>query len=97
MTTSGLEVSHCVITGNGYAVVSEKSSQADTDNQVIHDSTLCDNTKYDIVLESQYDLGAPGNWWCTTDPNEIADRIHDVYDDANLGRVQFEPFLEQAP
>ena len=27
----------------------------------------------------------------------ISSRIYDVYDDSNLGRVIFEPFLEEEP
>jgi hypothetical protein len=60
-------------------------------------STLCDNGAFDVQTQASVDTDASGNWWCTTDPGEISARIHDVYDDAALGRVIFEPFLTEEP
>jgi subtilisin family serine protease/fibronectin type 3 domain-containing protein len=51
-----------------------------------------------------YDMRAPGcflnatidatnNWWGTTDSTTVAQRIYDVNDDFNLGRINYVPFL----
>jgi hypothetical protein len=39
------------------------------------------------------DLKATMNWWGTTNDTEIGASIYDYYEDYNLSRVLFEPFL----
>jgi len=36
-------------------------------------------------------IDAPNNWWGTVDSSEIANSIHDYYDDSNVGMVNFQP------
>jgi hypothetical protein len=62
-----------------------------------NNNTICDNTDYGILMASSIDYNASSNWWCTTDPDAVSSRIYDVYDDSNLGRVVFEPFLAEQP
>ena len=57
------------------------------------ENTICDNTVFDLTLDTFLTVDATDNWWCTTDEAEISSRIYDVYDDASLGDVQFVPFL----
>jgi hypothetical protein len=88
-----------VITGNtiienGTGII---ASAYDGNVSPAHQNTICDNTDYDIQMATSFNLDATNNWWCTTDPDVIKSRIWDVYDDANLGRVIFEPFLEEEP
>ncbi len=58
---------------------------------------LCQNLQYDIKMENWHPLEATGNYWCTTDPDEIAGHIYDIHDDSSVGEVVFIPFLERAP
>ncbi len=37
------------------------------------------------------EMKAPSNYWGTVDPEEIGQRIHDYYDDDQLGRIHFQP------
>jgi hypothetical protein len=63
----------------------------------IHNNSICNNTEYDVRMETSSDIDATYNWWCTIDPTVIASKVYDVYDDNNMGRVLFEPFLEEEP
>jgi len=58
---------------------------------------FCNNGSYDIRMQGQNEVDATGNWWCTADRQEIAERIYDIYDDTTLGRVVFEPYLLESP
>ncbi|MFC1609575.1 NosD domain-containing protein, partial [Myxococcota bacterium] len=82
------------IVRNGTGVV---INDLESDVPTITGNTLCDNTDYDLMLETSYDVFVNHNWWCTTDPDAIATRIWDVYDDSSLGLVTFEPFLTEPP
>jgi len=63
----------------------------------IHNNVICGNDEYDILMDTSVDLDAANNWWCSTDREFISARIFDVYDDADLGKVVFEPFLSEEP
>jgi uncharacterized protein YxeA len=62
-----------------------------------------DNTEYNIYCDPDsdsgfdaYTLNAAYNWWGTTDTETINQTIYDYYDDFNLGKVAFVPFLTEA-
>lgn len=41
-------------------------------------------------------INAANNWWGTTNIKEIEARIQDKKDDPSLGKVVFQPFLEES-
>ena len=49
---------------------------------------------FDLYNNSAYDIMAVGNYWGTTDIQEIEDHITHKNDDPNLGLVNYIPFLE---
>ena len=61
----------------------------------ISQNNIYDNGVYNIKSHFPFgqDLNATMNWWGTTNTTEIEASIYDYYDDYNLSRVQFEPFL----
>jgi hypothetical protein len=38
-----------------------------------------------------YDIDLPRNWWGTTDPDSIAEKIYDGFDDTSLGIIYYRP------
>jgi len=59
----------------------------------IYYSNIYANAPYDIRNMEADDVDAINNWWGTTDETLIQEHIYDYYDDYNLGRVLFKPFL----
>jgi hypothetical protein len=89
-----LDVTQSVFVGNGQGIV---LSDHFVQQAPISGNTFCDNLGYALKLESGETVDATNNWWCTTDPEQIATDIHDLYDENGLGVVIFEPFLLEAP
>ena len=59
-------------------------------------NNLQGNANYSLYfLGGANDLNATYNWWGTTDPQLISQSIYDYYDDFNLGRVNYAPFLNE--
>ena len=56
-------------------------------------SNLYDNDPYDLKNTEPTDVVAYYNWWGTVNETLIEKRIYDYYDDYNVGRVGFKPFL----
>ena len=56
-------------------------------------SNLYDNVPYDLKNMEATDVEAYNNWWGTVNETVIKEHIYDYYDDYNLGRVLFKPFL----
>jgi len=54
---------------------------------------------YDITVGSgeETSINATENYWATSDPNNISERIYDFFDDFNLVEVIFNPFLLVPP
>ncbi len=52
---------------------------------------------YELYNNTNLDLMAQNNWWGTSDPAEIEDRIVHSMDDPALGTVTFDPFLTSPP
>ncbi|MGB9854306.1 MAG: OmpL47-type beta-barrel domain-containing protein [Candidatus Bathyarchaeales archaeon] len=61
--------------------------------QKLHYSKVFSNVPYDIKVTTMNDVNATYNWWGTTNETLIRDLIYDYYDDIDLGRVFYEPFL----
>ena len=65
-------------------------------NYIIKYNTL--NNEQNLALRAWTgcpDIDASNNYWGTTDTNQIDNSIHDYYDDFNLGKVNYQPFLTQ--
>ena len=72
----------------------------DWGNNIIHDNGHITNygmdfTYFDLYNNSANDIMAVGNYWGTTDIQEIEDHITHQNDDPNLGLVNYIPFLEE--
>ncbi|MEA3432573.1 MAG: hypothetical protein U9R01_07905 [candidate division WOR-3 bacterium] len=50
------------------------------------------NAEFDFYYKGVSDQTAVENYWGTTNLNEIDSKIHDYWDDINLGKVVYEPF-----
>jgi hypothetical protein len=93
---SATTVSRCDISNNGTAgVYVGQSPMPIMGGDPMHCNRLCENGTYDVYLASSTDLDASYNWWCSTDPAFIADRIYDGNDGGGPGIVTFEPFSEE--
>jgi hypothetical protein len=57
--------------------------------------TITYNNIVSIRLSSSTNVDAVHNWWGTTDPAEIDEKIWDYNDDFNLGKVNYTPFLTE--
>jgi hypothetical protein len=75
-------------------------------NPQIYWNNIYNNSGYNINLYTDEthpanSINATYNWWGTTDSQAISQKIHDVEDDFNLGKVTFTPALNapnpQAP
>jgi len=71
-----------------------KVSYSGSDRLVVHSNNFLDDNDYAIFFHTDAtDLDATNNYWGTTDPAEIAARIHDANDDGAIpGTVTFDPF-----
>jgi hypothetical protein len=56
-------------------------------------SRIFSNSPYNVKLTSMNDVNATYNCWGTTNETLISELIYDYYDDINLGRVFYKPFL----
>ena len=59
----------------------------------VHYSNLLDNVPYDVKNSFPNDINSTHNWWGTTNATLIDERIYDYYDDFNVGKVFYKPFL----
>lgn len=50
-------------------------------------------TNFMLYNNSVYDVTATNNWWGTTDTDEIEEFIFDMYDDVNMGIVDYSDYL----
>lgn len=65
---------------------------------VIESNNIYGNTDYDLNLgaKQKWDLAITGNWWGTTDSQEIQQNIFDKLRDDQLGKAIYQPYLEKA-
>ncbi len=94
-----------MITGNlwGITVINaadvDLGIEDDWGNNIIHDNGHITNygmdfTYFDLYNNSANNIMAVGNYWGTTDIQEIENHITHQNDDPNLGLVNYIPFLE---
>lgn len=58
----------------------------------IYCNTICNNTSYGFVNNTNLPYSIANNYWCSTDSATIETFIYDGYDNINLGLVTFIPF-----
>ncbi len=65
----------------------------------IKGNTIFANRDYDLNLgvKQKWDLAITGNWWGTTEPDAIMEKIFDRSRDSALGSAIFQPVLEAEP
>jgi len=87
-------ISYSTITANKENGIISNSYGTST----VHFSNIYGNTPYDVSNLAPYDrnadVNATNNWWGTTDTTEIDQHIYDYYDDYNLRKVFYQPFLD---
>lgn len=81
-----VDVEFSTIMDNGNVGVSASGGKLNFNN--IHN-----NGTYELGNTGSNDINATHNWWGTTNGTLIEERIHDYWDDFNLGRVLHEPYL----
>ncbi|HLG33622.1 MAG TPA: T9SS type A sorting domain-containing protein [Bacteroidia bacterium] len=57
----------------------------------IYCNKICNNTSFDLQLNSNINVNASNNYWCTPDSISTTARIYDGYDNISLGLVNFMP------
>lgn len=60
---------------------------------IINNSNLAENNNWEIRNETTSDIDATNNYWGTAETATIGERIYDFYDDFDLGKVNYQPFL----
>ncbi len=60
----------------------------------VHDSSFLENYPYDVVLLSDQDINGTNNYWGTTDSVDILAQVYDWYDDSDLGKFIYAPYLQ---
>jgi len=73
------------ITGNNQSGISVTGE--------IHYNSIFGNTPYDLAADSDNEVDASYNWWGTTNETLIQESIYDYYDDFNLGKVTYKPYI----
>jgi len=53
-----------------------------------------DNNEFNVRHNSISNINATYNWWGTTNATTISQLIYDFYDDFNIGKVEYVPFLD---
>jgi len=67
------------------------------ENSKFEDNNIYGNSEYDAKIRTSYgeDLNLSNNYWGTTNSSLIDEHIYDYYDNLNLGRIIYEPFLTE--
>ena len=56
-------------------------------------NNIRNNTEYNFYLGAAVPITATNNWWGSSDPQAINQKIYDFKNDFNFGNVSFTPFL----
>lgn len=85
--------------GNGYVSKSRVTENKGNGIRIfegeLHFNSVFNNTGHDLEVSSG-DINATHNWWGTANETLIKEQIHDYYDDYNLGKALFKPYLLSA-
>jgi len=73
------------VSGNQYGIYGTPS--------IVTFNHIRGNAFYDFYKIGGTDINATYNWWGTTNETAIKEHIYDYYDDYNLGRVLYKPYL----
>jgi hypothetical protein len=84
----GVYIYNCTISRNKDSGIRGLISGASYNN-------IFKNSPYDFKNEESGDVNATYNWWGTINETEIRSHIYDYYDNYNLGRIIFRPFLSE--
>jgi hypothetical protein len=103
------EFAYNVLTGNGTGFQDSYSSAFNFSNNLVTknnigflgggaptsptNNNIYDNTAYNYKAGGSASVTATSNWWGSTSATAIKATIWDVYNDANLGAVTYQPFL----
>ncbi|RZB32868.1 MAG: hypothetical protein AEth_00214 [Candidatus Argoarchaeum ethanivorans] len=86
-------IEYSVITDNGQSGISNDGGAVHYNN--IHYNNIRNNTIYNFKNGGSSDVNATYNWWGTINTTLIDQHIYDYYDDYNLGKVTYVPFLTE--
>jgi len=102
-TDFGLHISKSVITDNGNIGIHIAISPYYGGKAEIHENHIYGNGLYNIrnaepagvipEMRGPFEVNATYNWWGTTNETLIEKYIYDYYDDYNLGKVLYKPYL----
>jgi hypothetical protein len=59
-----------------------------------HYNNLYDNSPFDVVIQSSYDISGTLNYWGTTSSVNILNQVYDWYDNSSRGRLLYIPYLQ---
>jgi len=82
-----------VIKNNDYGIYVVYGVGAQGAVYPINYNHMIENSAYDFYNSRSTDLDATNNWWGTTNETKIKEHIYDYYDDYNLGKVFYKPYL----
>jgi len=88
-----MRVSRNVIENNGYGIKIGSGGGATGAVYPINFNKIMRNYLYDFYSVWPTDIDATFNWWGTTNETAINERIYDYYDNYNVGRVFYKPYL----
>jgi hypothetical protein len=92
--TYGISVASQVLLLNNTITNSSQGIRIKATAATINFNNIQNNGQYTIYLDTTTNnIDATYNWWGTTDPQAISQKIYDYNDDFNLGTVTFSPFL----
>src|SRR5204863_9797578 len=61
----------------------------------IHHNTLYNNKPVDVKVGYSRDIDGTNNYWGTVESVNIIRQIYDRFDDSNLGRFNYIPYLQE--
>jgi len=81
------------ITGNQNSGITGAVSSENKFQLLFADNNIFGNAPYDVNWQSSIPLDAENNWWGTDDKEIISQHIYDFYDNSNVGKITYEPYL----
>jgi hypothetical protein len=86
-------VSGNAIKNNNYGIIIGSGGGATGGVYPINHNQIMNNSLYDFHSAWPTNIDATLNWWGTTNETAINEHIYDYYDDYNIGKVIYKPFL----